>query len=196
MNAAVDDPLRQTLADAVKFLDRQGVSYALIGGLAASLRGQLRVTADVDLVIAADVPGALLLIDQLDSSPLAPLFPGVREVVERAFILPLRHRSTGVKVDMAVGLSGFERMAIDRAQSMKLSGVEISVATAEDLLIMKILAGRPQDEQDLRGLLTAQADNMDWAYCTHVATELGEAIGQNLAERVRDLRRLASNSDD
>jgi hypothetical protein len=184
----MDAPLEKTLADVVAFFGRQHVQYALIGGLAASLRGQPRVTADVDLVILGDVPRALQLIDALEESPFAPLFPAVRDVVERAFILPLRHRTTGIKVDVAIGLTGFEHSTIERAKSEAIAGSDVFVATAEDLVIMKILAGRPQDDQDLCGLVIAQGDKLDWEYCIRVADELGEAIGQDLAGQVRKLR--------
>ena len=53
---------------------------------------------------------------------------------------------------------------------------------------MKVLAGRPQDDQDVRGMVLAQSDRMDWDYCLNVARELGEAVGQDLESRVRTLR--------
>jgi hypothetical protein len=184
----VNEPLRTTLADAVSFLEAQQIAHALIGGLAVSLRGQPRVTADVDLVIAADVQRALSLAGALEGTNFRPLFDGVEEVIEQAFILPLRHRQTNVKVDLALGLSGFEQQAVIRAESMQVAGSTISVATTEDLIIFKILAGRPQDEQDLQGLVVAQAENIDWDYCLKIAADLGEAIGQPLVSRVNDLR--------
>lgn len=49
---------------------------------------------------------------------------------------------------------------------------------------MKTLAGRPQDDQDLRGMLLVQRDRIDWEYCLQMAAELGEAIGQDLKERL------------
>ena len=38
-----------TLADAVAVLEARGMQCALIGGLAVSLRGQPRMTVDVDI---------------------------------------------------------------------------------------------------------------------------------------------------
>jgi len=64
----------------------------------------------------------------------------------------------------------------------------ISVATAEDLLIMKVLAGRHQDEQYLQGLVIAQGDRLDWDYCLRMAADLGEAIDQPLVNRIEELR--------
>ena len=184
----MNDPLRTTLADAVAFLERHGVAYALVGGLAASLRGQARVTADVDMVIAADVDRALRLAVEVDASSFALLFPDVADVVQKAFILPLRHRQTGVKLDLAIGLSGFEQQTIQRAEIIDVGGCPVAVASAEDLIVMKILASRPQDDQDVRGIVLAQSDRMDWDYCLNMARELGEAVGQDLESRVRTLR--------
>jgi hypothetical protein len=184
----VIEPLRTTLADAVSFLEAEHIGYALIGGLAVSLRGQPRVTADVDLVIAANVERALSLVDKLAASMFKPLFEGIEEVVEQAFILPLRHRHTNVKVDLALGLSGFEQQAVLRAERLRVAGSVISVATTEDLVIMKVLAGRPQDEQDLQGLIIAQGAKIDWDYCRKIAVDLGEAIGQPLVSRIESLR--------
>ena len=139
----MDKPLRTTLADAIRFLDQRQIPYALIGGLAASLQGEPRVTADVDAVIGTTVEDALKLLHNLEGSPFEPLFPGVDEVVRQAFILPLRHRKTGVKVDLSIGLSGFEQQLIERAERVTVAGESLRIATSEDLVVMKLLAGRP-----------------------------------------------------
>jgi hypothetical protein len=188
MKSTMDEPLQTTLVDAVNYLETEGVAYALIGGLAVSLRGQPRLTADVDMVILADVQRSLALVRGLEATSFKPLFDDVAEVVERAYILPLRHRSTNVKVDLALGVSGFERQVLARAERLVLAGTSIAVATAEDLLIMKILAGRPQDDQDVEGLMIAQGRNLDWSYCLNLAEQLGQALGQDLATRVSSLR--------
>jgi predicted nucleotidyltransferase len=187
----VNEPLNKTLVDAADFLKNHGVQYALIGGMAASLRGQLRVTADVDMVIAADVPQALRLTNSLAASPFKPLFDGVADVVERSFILPLRHRSTGVKVDLALGLSGFEQQLIRRASPLDIAGQQISVAQAEDLIILKCLAGRPQDDQDLEGILMVHGNRLNWDDCLRIAAELQESLAVGLVEKIRDLRARA-----
>lgn len=184
----MNEPLRTTLADAVSFLQKEGVPYALIGGLAVSLRGQPRVTVDIDIVIAADLDRALALAGTLEQTNFRPLFDDVTDILQKTFILPLRHRSTNVKVDLALGLSGFERQAVARAERLELAGSEVSVATAEDLVVMKVLAGRPQDEQELRGLVIAQGDRLDWDYCLKLAVDLGEALGHDLVGRICALR--------
>ena len=191
----MEPALWPTLADAVAMLDARGIGAALIGGLAVSLRGQPRMTVDVDLVILADVEQALWLVRDLGDTPFEPLFPGVEDVVARSFILPVRHRTTGVRVDLALGLSGFERQAIARATTVVVGSAKVPVVTVEDLLVMKALAGRPQDEQDIRGLVELQRDAIDWPACLDLAARLGEAVDLDIAGRLRAIRDGASDRD-
>ena len=78
------------------------------------------MTVDVDLLILADVDQALGLVRELASTPFEPLFAGVEEVVTRSFILPLRHRITGIRVDVAIGMSGFEQKAVGHASPVTI----------------------------------------------------------------------------
>lgn len=189
MNSVLNEPLLTTLADAANLLDGQGIPYALVGGVAVSFRAQPRMTADVDFVIAADVERAVLLAARLEGTPFQPLVGGVEDVVRQSFILPLKHRATKVKLDLALGLSGFEQEAIARAERREHEGVRFSLATVEDLLMMKVLAGRPQDEQDVRGLVTVHGKLIDWDYCRKVAAELQDALGHDLVSQVELLCR-------
>lgn len=148
------------------------------------------MTADIDLVIAVELEVAMSLAKKLPHSKFKPLFEDVVDVIERAFILPLRHRTTDIKVDLAIGLSGFERQAVARAELLDLAGCRLPVATTEDLILMKTLAGRPHDEQDIRGMVVAQGASLDWDYCESTAIELGEALGIDVATRIRALRNL------
>ena len=184
----MEPALWPTLADAAQVLETRGIRFALIGGLAVSLRGQPRMTVDVDLVILADIDQALRLAQELSSTPFEPLFPGVEEVVARSFILPLRHRATGIRVDVAIGMSGFEQQAVSRSTKVTIGDVRVPVVAVEDLLVMKALAGRPQDDQDIRGLVAAQRGAIDWPACLDVAEKLGAAIDVDIAGRLRTAR--------
>ena len=180
--------LWSTLADAIAMLESRGIACAVIGGLAVSLRGQPRMTVDVDLVMAADVEDALRLARELPGTPFEPLFTGVEEVINAAYILPLRHRTTGIRVDLAIGMSGFERDAIERARTLVIADTTAPVVTVEDLLVMKALAGRPQDEQDIRGIVDLHGERIDWTACLTTAKALGKAVDIDIADRLESAR--------
>lgn len=47
---------------------------------------------------------------------------------------------------------------IGRAQTIETDGLQIRIATPEDLIIMKALARRPQDVADIAGIIEVQPD--------------------------------------
>jgi hypothetical protein len=89
---------------------------------------------------------------------------------------------------LALALSGFEQQAIARAKQLELAGCLVPVATAEDLIIMKSFAGRPRDDDDVRGIIVAQGERLDWQYCEQTAAKLGESVDIDILSRIRELR--------
>lgn len=180
--------LQTVLLDTVDFLESQELPHALVGGLAASLRGRTRVTEDADFVVVCSVDRALELAESLDGQPFELLFPEFEQVIRRSFILPLRHRETGIVVDLAIGVSGLEQQVVSRATLVTIGDRQFPVATAEDLILMKMIAGRPQDDQDVRGIVSIAHDSLDWNYCLRVAEQLEQAVGIDMVEQIRRLK--------
>jgi len=65
--------------------------------------------------------------------------------------------------------------------------VSVPVARAEDLVIYKALAWRPQDQQDVERLLALHGDAIDLARVERHVRELGEALE---VDRWADLQAL------
>ncbi|WP_372899074.1 nucleotidyltransferase [Stieleria sp.] len=89
---------------------------------------------------------------------------------------------------MAVGLSGFEKEIVERADPMIFEGCEIFVATPEDLVVLKILAGRPRDLDDVEGIVEIHAKQLDWQYCLAAARRLEAAVDIDLVQQIERLR--------
>ncbi len=183
-----DEPFQVAIADMVACLEKQHFRFALVGGLAASIRGRIRVTEDVDFIVQCSVDQALELLARLDAQVFEPLFPEVEEVIRRSCILPLRHKGTGIPFDLAIGVSGFEQQIVQRATLEQTGSLKLLVATAEDLILMKLLAGRSQDNQDINGILAVHRKDLDWDYCLGVAGQLQEALGMDIVDRMNQLR--------
>ena len=137
--------------------------------------------------IHGDSDRALTLIDT--AARFQPLFPDIAELVRTAFILPMRHVETSITVDMALGLSGFERQVIARATPTTIEDCSLPVATAEDLVLLKLLAGRPRDTDDAHRIVSRQAENLDWEYLLQTARELERAVTQDIIPDLQRLRR-------
>ena len=176
------------LAIFSKELEARQFRYALIGGLAASIRGRIRATEDLDLILLCSLDEGLELVESLRQSRFSALLDDYEEVARSALLLPLIDQDSGIQLDLAIGLSGFEQEIVERADPMMIGDNEIFVATAEDLLVLKMLAGRPQDLQDVMGIVEVQADRLDWQYCLAAATRLEKAISIDLVRQIERLR--------
>lgn len=182
------DVLQTTLRDLVEWLRSESIPFAVIGGIAASVRGEPRFTADVDLIVGIDVDQALRLAERLPNSPFRPLFDGIAEVIQTAFLMPLAHAVTGIRADIAIGLSGFEQQAIARATPALMGDITVPVVTAEDLILMKLLASRPRDLEDIDRIVLRHRQTLDWTYLLETGQQLQEAIAQDLVPSLEALR--------
>jgi hypothetical protein len=148
-------PLLAVVRDLVAWLKGGKVRGVVIGGLAASLLGRPRLTRDVDaLVVVEERRWAGFLASGVE------LGFGVRRDDALAFarearVLLMRHRETGIDVDIVFGSLPFEIEAVARATWVDLGGVRAPLPLPEDLIIMKAVAHRPQDMADIEAILAA-----------------------------------------
>lgn len=152
---AQTDHLRAALADLMRWIAAERLEATVIGGVAAGLQGQPRLTEDVDAVVY-DGDAETLLASGKRHGFEARIDDAV-EFSRRTRVLLLQHRS-GVDVDISLGALPFEKEVVERAQMFDAGGLRISVATPEDLIIMKAVARRPQDIADIAGIIEVQPD--------------------------------------
>ena len=189
--------LSQSLAELREFFERREWKHCLIGGLAANRWGRARFTRDIDIVVLTGVGQEENVVDEL----LAAFPSRLAKSEARQFALDNRvlllASHAGVPIDVSLGAIAFEEQMLARARlSSIVSGQKYPVASPEDLIVMKALAGRSQDWQDIEGIIARQRMKLDW---THIQTWLDpllETIGHG--ERAQQLaavrQRLASES--
>lgn len=149
-------PLAEPLESAIQFLKFCGHPGMVIGGVAVALRSRTRQTADVDLAIwFPDVEKARELLQAARDQHLEPRIADAAEFAVDSHMLLLRHATTGVAVDIALSQIEFEHEAIERRSNVRAGRFWIPTATAEDLIVMKAVAHRPQDLLDIRSLAQA-----------------------------------------
>jgi hypothetical protein len=147
-------PLLEALTALEGWLRSEKLDHVYIGGLAVALVGRPRITQDIDGIVLL---GGMSIQELLRSATAAGFPPRVPDAIaftveSRVFLL--RHEGTGVPIDLSIGFLPFEEEAVRRARSIRAKGLDIPVATPEDLLVLKAIAGRPRDIVDMEGLLT------------------------------------------
>jgi hypothetical protein len=183
------------LADVCRELVLCGRRFALVGGLAVSVRAEVRFTRDVDLVVlVADDAEAESLICELRSAGYSAVASVEHETRHRLSTVRLMSPS-GVKVDLLFASSGIEKEIVDRATPIDLgSAGNIPVANAEELLAMKILSmtdTRLQDRIDAQRLLQFTPDLDLSVVREHLdrITERGYAREQDLPAKLASVLR-------
>lgn len=183
--------LADTLGALARVLDGQDVPWFVFGAQAVSVRGAPRATQDVDVTIDVERPRLRDLIRALESEGLRHRFPDIaEELLADGAVLPLVHPS-GMEVDLVLAASGLEALALRRATPEAIDDVVVPVAHATDLVVMKVLAGRGKDLDDLRSLLASGDADLDEA--RDLLGQLEQALGQSdllplLEEAIRELK--------
>jgi len=161
--ASDETPLPELLLHAVDaladVLPAHKARYALIGGIAAGMRGRLRYTDDVDLLLTVpqlQLPGLLEALIERGFS--CDVVPTVREWAEHHMVV-LRY--SDVRVDWLKPVVPVYHHVIDTATAEPWRGRQLHVASAEGLILLKLLASRPQDQLDIDTLLAANKGRLD-----------------------------------
>lgn len=134
------------------------------------------MTRDIDIAIAGADLSLTQLADELSRAGIEPRIMDALAFAEESQVLLVRHRESGVDLDVSRAWLPFELEALAAAEPELLGGVRIAVAQPADLIIYKAVAWRPQDQQDVERLLALHGSCMDLERVRRHVRELGEAL--------------------
>ena len=139
-------------------LDRHGVRYVLIGGLAAVLQGSPLATVDADICPDSETGNLRRLasaLEELDARIRTPdAEAGVPFPRESAFLKNVQMLNLVTRfgdLDLSFRPSGTEGFAdlASHASEIGIRSVKVSVASLEDVIRSKEAADRPKDRRTL-----------------------------------------------
>jgi hypothetical protein len=156
-------PFADLLASLQGVLDAAGVRWYLFGAQAAILHGVSRLTADVDVTVDLGTRSFRILLGDLERAGFALRVPDSERFVERTRVLPLVHTASRMPLDLVLAGPGIEERFFERVVEHAIEGIRVPVAAVEDLIAMKVLAGRPKDLDDVAAILAAKGESIDLA---------------------------------
>lgn len=145
-----------------QFFTDQGWNACVIGGIANTRWGELRLTRDVDATVFTGFGEERRFIDAI----LARFEPRIVSAAQFALTnrVVLVKGPTGIGIDISLGGFPFEEAMIERATRAELApGLFARTVSAEDLVVMKAFAARPRDWDDITGIIVRQGAALDWA---------------------------------
>lgn len=176
--------LERALTDVVDALDREGLPYAIVDGLAVGAWGISRSTRDVDLYAALPGERRPGLLRALVAKGFS--VPAMEEELQSFGVFRSRS-SEAVFLDIfdAVGPLGEQLLA--HRKEIVVFGRKLWVTAPEELFLLKAFSDRERDFEDLVGLASLPRLRLDLEYVREWAKRLDLSIGgSEVSERVAE----------
>jgi hypothetical protein len=160
----------QTLGHVWKTLEGLNFPMALMGGLSLSSWKHIRSTQDVDLLIGIDDARLHAVLSRLQSAGFRAKGRNLVVRVEEHEFIQLLYEPPGLFLDIQVDLlladTEFQRQALARRVPLPFPelGFDVAVIACEDLIVMKLLAGRMIDRADVSALLRSNRGSLAWEH--------------------------------
>jgi len=145
-------------------------------GIANFRWGTPRLTNDLGLTLLTGFGGEAAFANAL-LSEYESRVPDALDFAMENRVLLLR-TDDGFGVDVTLGAMPFETSAIARSSSIELvPGAVLRTCSAEDLIVHKCFAARPQDWVDVEGVILKQRGRLDWPQIWSDLGDLAELKG-------------------
>jgi hypothetical protein len=167
------------------------LAFMLIGGQAVLVHGEPRLTQDIDVTLGAGPSRLGDVLTGCRNLGLEPLPSDPAAFVRDSFVLPAADPATHIRVDFVFSTTPYEAQAIARAVSVDVAGERVPFASAEDLILHKIFAGRARDLEDAAGVVRRKGSALDWPYLRRWAAEFASIPGRE--SMPEEIERLAAS---
>lgn len=143
-------------------LDEAGILYMIIGGQAVLVYGEPRLTRDIDITLGISAERVALAQEIAGKAGLRPLVdPQV--FTPKTMVLPCQDPETDIRVDLILSFTPYEEQAMKRVTFVNIGQTRVRFTSLEDLVIHKLVSGRPRDVDDVRSVILKNKE-MDVAY--------------------------------
>lgn len=146
-------PLLPPLEALARLLLQFGDQGIVIGGIAASLLGKPRLTADLDAIYLLSTDQIPHFLETAAQVGILPRIENAEEFARKNRILLLRHQGSNINIDVSLGILPFEEEAVQRSQLLHIGSISLRLPTPEDLIILKAVAHRPKDMLDIQAII-------------------------------------------
>ena len=181
----------ELFSSVVGALEETGIPYMLTGSYASSFHGSPRATRDIDIVIA---PNEVQLREFAARFPESEYYfdlPAALEALRQRAEFNVIDLVAGWKIDFIIRRDRpFSLEEFDRRQKAVLQGVDLTVATAEDVIIAKLewskLGESSRQIEDAAGILRIRGGELDLGYIDAWVERLGLGSQWEAAQRWGD----------
>jgi hypothetical protein len=169
-------------------LERSSIAYMVIGGQAVLVYAEPRLTKDIDITLGVGSDRAGDVVRLAEASGWKVLVESPQKFAKETMVLPCLDPSSGIRIDFIFSVSEYEQQALQRVKRFPMGSANICFASPEDLVIHKVIAGRPRDLEDVR-LVLVKNPEIDTRYIEKWLSQFQQSLSQDFLgsfKRVRD----------
>ncbi len=155
----------KTLLKIVSLFKENKIEYCVIGGLAMLLHNGRANTVDIDFYV---------LVNDLDQ--VKKLFEKMEYSVRTAGEYQLKAKVDSVPIDILFADQYVGEDVVHRAVERKLGDTFVRIATPEDIIVLKEIAGRSVDKRDIEELRELYKQQLDEKYISQKLTRIAKMI--------------------
>ena len=179
------DRVHESLRDITQRLEKLGISYAVMGGMALVAHGYLRTTEDVDILVAPDSLEAIHRF--LTGLGYRPLFEGSKNI---------RDTRTGVRIEFVLsgqfpGDGKPKPIAFPDPQAVAVEIDGVRYLKLPTLIELKLASGMTNP-----GRLRDLADVQELIRVLKLPETFAEGLNGFVREKFRELSQAVSNADE
>jgi hypothetical protein len=167
-------------------LTKSNIPYMIIGGQAVLFYGEPRFTRDIDITLGIGIDELYKIKQVINKLNLTVKVKNYKKFAEQTMVIPTIDKKTGIGVDFVFSYTGYERQAIKKAKDVKFGKTNVKVASLEDVIIHKVIAGRPRDIEDII-IMLIKNPNYDVKYINRWLKEFDITLNKNLQATFKNI---------
>jgi len=127
------------LTRLIQALKKAELRYVIVGGLAAIIRGRPRTTMDIDLIIEENLVKAKIFLNHLKKNNFDVMDDQILMAFNEKTNATIFDKNSVIRLDLKIAYKKDEQEVLAQAQHLIFKGVELEIASIEQILYGKIL---------------------------------------------------------
>jgi hypothetical protein len=175
------------------FLNKEGINYVIVGGLAVIFHGIPRTTMDADIILHIEEKKMSKFVEFLKENGFFASLEDMKTAFKEKTHYTVEDRESMLRLDIKGVYNELDRWTLNRKIDFAHKGVKIYLASPEDIIANKLVYGSEQDLQDAAGIYTRQLGRLDMAYLMDICREMDvlrdfEKLKRRVKESLRKIK--------
>ena len=123
----------------IKTLNQLKIKYVVVGGVAAIIKGRIRSTTALDIIVERDLDKLNRFFDLLAKNEFEVLREQINYALDEGYIISIFDKKSFMRLDLKIAKTSDEQDVLEQAQIEEYAGLKIRIASIEQILYGKIL---------------------------------------------------------